>query len=377
MQYILHSIKNQFIFFQPPVLFFITLSFALGIILKGANYFLLGSLLLVPLTLLFYFFSCRRLYLLLFALFYAAGAIRFYSVIEKQKQFFSDLHNKKINMQAYVTDTITTNAYPFCTRLQVKATKITRHDGKLYAINDFFYIYTNSKSCNIGDTILLHNVSCKKPTKDSFLLYLIKENVNSAIFCFKSSIKKQGHSAWSVSTVLPMIRNNLFKKLSKKIDRKTFVLFSTIFLGNRAAVKNEIMCEQKLFAKWGIVHYLARSGLHVLILILLWSWILSFFSLAHTTRWFLLTALVLLYGLLSWSSVSFIRALFMFLCYQSCIAAKLPIQSLHLLSLVALVLLAYNPVHVFYLDFQLSFGLTFIIAWLAILRTKRRILGIS
>ncbi len=377
MKYVLYSIKNQFIFFQPSLLFFLTLSFTLGIILKGTHYFILGSLTLVPLALLLYFFSYRRLYLLLFVLFYTIGAIRYYSVIEKQKQFFSGMHNKKITMHAYVTDAITTNAYPFCTRLQVRATKIIPHDEKPYTINDFFYIYTNDKRCNIGDSILLQNVSCKKPTNDSFLLYLIKENVKSAIFCFKSAIKKQGYSVWSASTFLPMIRNNLFKTLSKKMDRKTFVLFATIFLGNKAAVKNEVVSQQDLFAKWGIMHYLARSGLHVLILVLLWSWVLSFFSLAHATRWFLLTALVLLYGLLSWSSISFIRALFMFLCYQSCIVIKLPIQSLHLLSLVALLLLAYNPVHVFYLDFQLSFGLTFLIAWLAILRSKRRILGIS
>jgi len=374
MKQMLKVVGNKFIFFQPSLLFFITLSFAGGIILAKSSYFYMALCALLPLGLLSFLFY-KRVSLLLVALFFSAGAFRLQWSIEAQNQFFSQFHNKEITIHAYVTDSIKTSSYPFCTRLKVRAIKIIDLDGNLHTGGGSFFVYTNNKSCAIGDTIVLHKVMCKKPPNESFLSYLRKEDIKSAIFCFKSAIKKI-EAGWSFKTLLPKIRNHVFTELSQKIDPKTFALFATIFFGNRAAVKNELVAEQKLFAKWGIVHFLARSGLHVLILILLWSWILSLLSCSHASRLLLLTGFVFLYGLLSWSSISFIRALLMFFCYQVCIVARLPIQTLHLLSLVALLVLALNPVHIFFLDFQLSFGLTFLLAWIALLRAKKRILGI-
>jgi hypothetical protein len=53
------------------------------------------------------------------------------------------------------------------------------------------------------------------------------------------------------------------------MNTNTFALFSSLFLGNRTAIKQDLEEQKPLFKVWGISHFLARSGLHLLIFIML------------------------------------------------------------------------------------------------------------
>jgi predicted membrane metal-binding protein len=66
----------------------------------------------------------------------------------------------------------------------------------------------------------------------------------------------------------------------------------------------------------------------------------------------------LLYWILSWASLSFYRALAVFVFSHSARIARRQHHFLHLLLLTCCFFLIINPITLFFLDFQLTFGIT-------------------
>jgi competence protein ComEC len=150
--------------------------------------------------------------------------------------------------------------------------------------------------------------------------------------------------------------------LKKAMNETTFTLFASIFLGYKQLSKQITDITKNHFMTWGVTHYLARSGLHMIIFIFIWQFILAFLPLPWFFKELILILVGLTYGLLSWSSISFIRAFLTFLLYKWCNLLSKQINVLHLLATVCLIVLLANPIQLFFLDFQLSFGLTFALA---------------
>ena len=70
-----------------------------------------------------------------------------------------------------------------------------------------------------------------------------------------------------------------------------------------------------------------------------------------------------IYFLFTWPATPFIRSFALFLLNQLCFASKFSFHLLHYLILTCFCFLLYNPLHLFFLDFQLTFALTFALAW--------------
>jgi competence protein ComEC len=140
-------------------------------------------------------------------------------------------------------------------------------------------------------------------------------------------------------------------------------LFSTIFLGNKDGVKKRLNNEKIFFKLWGISHYLARSGLHLVVFLALLELLLRLIPITFVLKQIISLCIAMIYFLLSWSSLSFMRAFLTFIMYKICLLLGLSSNFLHLVILTCFITLLYNPAHLFFLDFQLSFGLTFALAW--------------
>ncbi|MFC1845655.1 ComEC/Rec2 family competence protein [Candidatus Dependentiae bacterium] len=119
---------------------------------------------------------------------------------------------------------------------------------------------------------------------------------------------------------------------------------------------------------------MARSGLHLVIFMFLWGIIFSFIPLPFTYKQLALIGLGLFYCLLSWTSISFIRAISIFLLYKISPLLHKQGQLLHLLTIICLVTLIWNPAQLLFLDFQLSFGLTLALAWFGQIKLQRKFL---
>ncbi|HLB41025.1 MAG TPA: ComEC/Rec2 family competence protein, partial [Candidatus Babeliales bacterium] len=159
---------------------------------------------------------------------------------------------------------------------------------------------------------------------------------------------------------LTNFKNRLITKLKSKLTPATFSLLSTVFLGYKLA--SPPLLQQQLtqqFQRWGLAHFLARAGLHLILLAFLLqaSLLLLLRSRAGQQCGFLVA--VSIYALLSWDSLSFERAWLLVSLVAICQLGNWQYDRLHLLNLITSAILLWNPVQLFFLDFQLSFALTY------------------
>lgn len=226
----------------------------------------------------------------------------------------------------------------------------------------------NQVTAQVGDTISCSKVFFRKITKESYKNYLIKENLGAHLYT-KEKLSILDHPTWSLRRWFTNKRNHIVEQLKNKLSPASFTLVTSIFFGKKQINSNQIDTIKENFKTWGILHYLARSGLHLLIFVILWGFIMSFIPIPFTLKQSILLTLTLGYMALSWSSISFIRALVLFIFYKSCLFFDLQINTLYLLTLTCALVLLYNPHQLFFLDFQLSFTLTFALAWLSNLKS--------
>jgi len=209
----------------------------------------------------------------------------------------------------------------------------------------------------VGDTISVTGLTFKQPPKD-LGQYLLKEGIMATVFMTKLDYTILERPQRSFARWLFYTRENLINALEKKLSPRTFQLFASIFLGNKQSPKWLIEKTKEHFNTWGVTHYLARSGLHMVIFVFIWQLLLRFLPAHWIAKELILLIASFLYCTLSWASVSFNRAFLTFLFHKACMLFSLQTNFLHLLTLVCLTILLHNPMQLFFLDFQLSFGLT-------------------
>jgi len=163
------------------------------------------------------------------------------------------------------------------------------------------------------------------------------------------------------------LRNNLHEKLTQELSPQAAQLVSTIFLGYPIPSQDASM--RTTFNVWGISHYLARSGLHVMIIIYMVHLFFMMLPIGFVIRFVSIALLCLIYSIFSWPTVSFTRAILMFLWYGICTIHNTTPHSLHIIGGVSLITLLYQPLYLLSADFQLSFGLTAVIAIIRFITT--------
>jgi ComEC/Rec2-related protein len=225
----------------------------------------------------------------------------------------------------------------------------------------------------VGDTIHIHDVSFKKTPAGPFANYLLKEKIAATLFKENIAYNLIKRPTFNLNRILAHFKNKILYHLKTKINGETFQLFSSIFLGNRTIVKKQMDSTKEPFKVWGTSHYLARSGLHLVIFVIIWHFILAMLPLSYIFKELFLLFLIATYALLSWSSVSFERALLMVVIYKLCTIFGSACHYIHLIILVTGLVLCYNPYQLFFLDFQLSFGLTFALAWFNYIQARKKL----
>jgi len=266
-----------------------------------------------------------------------------------------------------ITGVVTGNSYSSKGRMKHSITLFaqTAHgaDHKEKTINRSVQVYLARKpALSVGDTIEIHNVLLK-PSTGPFKEYLVKEDILASLFITHFSYNLVHSPHYSVHRWLWNMRERLVNNLSKKLSAPVHAFFCALFLGNRSRDKHEVETISDQFKQWGAVHYMVRAGLHLVMFVGMWYALLSFIPIPFAAKQILMLLLCLLYYVLSCSSIAFLRALLTFLFYRGAILLNLNTHSLHIISLVTLLVLLINPTQLFFLDFQLSFAVTFALAW--------------
>jgi predicted membrane metal-binding protein len=289
------------------------------------------------------------------------------------EQFFIRTKENPFQVRGYIHDIqkLDQPIYKYLVILSINA--LARIDTPLQwePIDKVIHWYCIKKpTCTHGDVIELNEVSFKKPTKESFNIYLMKENIAATFFSATLPIKNATPSSNTAS--LNKTKATLIETLTKQCSQKTALLFAPLFFGSKTARNNSSLRIKQQFATWGISHYLARSGLHLVLFVALWELCLRLIPFPYIIKQGIQLLLILIYFLLSYSSISFLRALWMFIMYKLCLLLSLRPHLLHILLLVATAVLILNPLQLFFLDFQLSFALTYALAWISRLQIPKK-----
>ncbi|MFA5075011.1 MAG: ComEC/Rec2 family competence protein [Candidatus Babeliales bacterium] len=315
-------------------------------------------------------FDTRYGELIIYYLFFISGALLFQSQINNSYYLLNKFKNKNLNIIARVKDkekVENNNIKKEILNLQViKTQKLTQPYYKETNFNLLCYTQTPTTT-KVGDTVLIKNVFLKNQKESNltakfptFYDYLIKENILCSVFVKNLDYKIISSPYFNIKRWIHDKKIAVYNNLKTKILPKTFYFFSSIFLGNRKEC-----CINKFknqFCLWGISHYLARAGLHIALFIFIWGLILFFLPLNIYIKKSFLLIICFIYNLFSWTSISFVRALYLFFILQSGRILDQQINFLHSLTLICLIILLFNPIQLFFLDFQLSFALTFALA---------------
>lgn len=209
----------------------------------------------------------------------------------------------------------------------------------------------------VGQEIVIKKPFIQTPNT-SLISYFKKEKILAHVFVKELEvIKKTDNFSWIHNKIFKW-RQKIHSFVIQGLKSKTKALMESLFFG----LKNNDRVDHKPWQYWGISHYLARSGLHLVVLLALLMPLLILLPIGVLWRSTISMIILLGYYLLSWSSVSFMRAVCMFIFGQLCFMQYLPIKTTHAVLLIAALFLIINPYYLLFADFQLSFGLTFALA---------------
>jgi len=350
----------------PPLLS-LTIFFIIGIIFHTIFTQFLIIFLLILCSFLFTHFKQTSLpkHLLPYAFFTLAGAWLHHKELGDYDTFYTWINHQKITVTGTVIDSAETVINHKKTTAITVLADIVATKNITQKCNKLFVFYTKSnKNLEVGDTAAFYDVHCKKPASKDFQRYQMKEQIIATIFDDAVTCEQKHHPPYSLRNWLWNQKKRLLDGLKNKLSPECFRFFSSLFLGNRACIKNELEETNEQFKTWGISHFLARSGLHLVLFIFIWQTLFCIIPLPLLIKQIIIFLISCIYFILTWTSAPFTRSFALFAFNKICLFGRIPFHLLHYLTLVCFLFLLYCPLYVFFLDFQLSFALTFALAWL-------------
>jgi len=362
----MHFFTSNFHCINIPPLFAITLFFIVGIIWHSAvSLFFILFLTTLCCTL----FAYKKQFafptqFIMCSFFVLAGAWLHQKELRDYDGFYAFIDNKKFSVTGTVIDKneATVNHQKTTVITLAIDTIATEHSTKKCNKVMMFYGKSNNAFV-VGDTVTFFDMHCKMPSSRDFQLYQIKEQIVATIFSNDVHYRIDYHSPWSLRYWIWNEKTKLLNRLENKLSQRGFQFFSSLFLGNRSYVKSSLEETNEQFKAWGIYHFLARSGMHLALFIFIWQAIFCLLPLPMIIKQIILSLFSCIYFALTWTSTPFTRSFALFLLNKICLFSKTPFHTLHYLTLVCFGFLLYCPLYLFFLDFQLSFALTFALAW--------------
>ena len=219
---------------------------------------------------------------------------------------------------------------------------------------------------NIGDIIEISGslripFKSTNPSQFDYGSYLKNFNIYSVLYVndedtYKIISEKQP-AKWEFMNRLNKMRTDILKVHSKYLKSPNLEILGGIVFGDDAVPPPEYI--KKSFVNSGLLHILAASGMNVGFIFAFWVFMLKRLKIPYRTRILSGMLIVILYTLMTGLGPSVIRAALMLLFVLAGKLIDRDAHSVSLLSLVAVLMLIYNPAYLNDVSFQLSFFVTF------------------
>lgn len=219
---------------------------------------------------------------------------------------------------------------------------------------------------NIGDIIEISGslripFKSTNPSQFDYGSYLKNFNIYSVLYVndedtYKIISEKQP-AKWKFMNRLNKMRTDILKVHSKYLKSPNLEILGGIVFGDDAVPPPEYI--KKSFVNSGLLHILAASGMNVGFIFAFWVFMLKRLKIPYRARILSGMLIVILYTLMTGLGPSVIRAALMLLFVLAGKLIDRDAHSVSLLSLVAVLMLIYNPAYLNDVSFQLSFFVTF------------------
>ncbi len=217
---------------------------------------------------------------------------------------------------------------------------------------------------NIGEKISVNGrlrkpFTSTNPSQFDYSSYLRNFNVFTSFYASANEVKilpdKPGVK-WKFLRGLNNTRNRILKVHSRYLKSPNLEILGGIVFGDDAVSPPDYI--KNSFINSGLLHILAASGMNVAFIFSFWFVILKFLRVPYKPRVFSGMLVVILYTLMTGLGPSVIRAALMLLFVLGGKLIDRDAHSVSLLSLVAVLMLIYNPAYINNVSFQLSFLVT-------------------
>ena len=195
------------------------------------------------------------------------------------------------------------------------------------------------------------------PAEFDFKSWLATKNIYHQTFINQNQLVNLNQQTGNplIKYALSVRQNQIatYRKLIK--NDEAFAVASTLILGYRADLSKETL---SAYTKTGTIHALSVSGMHVGIVYIMLTWILSFLDKRKSTRiikMVLICSLIWYYSLLTGFSSSVLRAAIMLTVFILAKQFNRNNNTYNILAFTAICLLIYNPFFIWNVGFQLSF----------------------
>lgn len=193
-----------------------------------------------------------------------------------------------------------------------------------------------------------------KHPPENLKLFHLKQHLLGFFFAKKECITVTPPAEKS-SSWLEKQKERLNRSINDVFSPPTRDMVKSVFMGDSQALTNEI---RVLFEQWGISHFLARSGLHLVLLATLIMVLLQICGLPILVTRGATLGFSIVYHMLTAPSTSFLRAFMMNSMIGAAVFLGTTPTILHLFSIVTIITILSNPFTPLNLDFQLSFGIS-------------------
>jgi competence protein ComEC len=195
--------------------------------------------------------------------------------------------------------------------------------------------------------------------------YLKNKQVYHQFFVSDTKYVKHQGSEKTFLGAIAKFRNKILEKLkSSGFENDELAIINALLLGEKKLISKDLKDD---YANAGAIHILAVSGLHIGILLLIFSFVLKPFERIKYGKFLVpsfLIVLLWLYAALAGLSPSVVRAVAMFTAITLGIYANRLTNTYNTLVISMFFLLLFNPSYLFEVGFQLSYLAVFFIIWL-------------
>ena len=159
-------------------------------------------------------------------------------------------------------------------------------------------------------------------------------------------------SAWQKYLIQP-VRNKIINILDDNVAEPTVDILKALILGEKQNIDSPILVS---FQRSGVIHVLAISGLHVGFILLVFLMIFSLFNVPYRLKIILTLILLFIYVALVNFKAPVLRASIMAAFYFLGNLAERRGNSMNIIGLAGLIILAFDPRQLFQVGFQFSFA---------------------